>query len=211
MVADYLGIDPGLNGGFAIVSGDSIRFKMVMPTISFTTKEGKTKTEIDRDAVLSFLTLFPQHVHVAIEKQEAFRGQNIIASCTTCKNYGILLMAATAAHMYITEVPPDVWQAHFGIVSVKESGGESTKEQAFHIAQRLYPHADFKRSEQSHIVHDGIVDATLIANYCQVLFAPSISYKPVKGDKCEVAGTKRTMFQNGQEIEIADYFCKGAK
>ena len=172
MEADYLGCDPGLMGGWAIISGDRIRYKMVMPTISVTTKEGKTKTQIDRDAVLSFLTLFPQHVHVAIEQQEAFRGQDIKSSCTICKNYGILLMALTAAHMYITEKPPDVWQAHFGIVSVKKSQGKSTKEQAFHTAQRLYPNADFRRSERSHIVHDGIVDAVLIANYCQSLFAP---------------------------------------
>lgn len=174
MEADYLGIDPGLNGGFAVVSGDNIRYKMVMPTISFTTNDGKTKTQIDRDAVLSFLTLLPQHVHVVIEEQEAFRRQNITSTCTTCKNYGILLMAATVAHMYITEVPSGVWQEHFGIVSVKKGGGESTKEQAFHIAQKLYPNADFRKSERSHIVHDGIVDAVLIAKYCQSLFMPTI-------------------------------------
>lgn len=172
MKADYLGIDPGLNGGFAVVSGDRVRYKMAMPTISFTTEQGKTKTEIDRDAVLSFLTIFPPHAHVVIEEQEAFRGQDITSTCTTCKNYGILLMALSVARMYITVEPPKVWQAHFGIVSVKKGEGESTKEQAFHIAQRLYPNADFRKSERSHIVHDGIVDATLIANYCQSLFAP---------------------------------------
>jgi Holliday junction resolvasome RuvABC endonuclease subunit len=174
MTSDYLGIDPGINGGFAVVSGDSIRYKMVMPTISVTTKDGKTKTQIDRDAVLSFLTLFPQHVHVVIEEQEAFRKQNITSTCTICKNYGILLMALSAAHFYTTEVPSDDWQDHFGIVSVKKSQGESTKEQAFHIAQKLYPTADFRKSERSHIVHDGIVDAVLIANYCHSLFAPII-------------------------------------
>ena len=173
MTSDYLGIDPGLNGGFAIVSGNSIFYKMVMPTISVTTKDGKTKTQIDRDGVLSFLTLFPQHVHAVIEEQEAFRGQNITSTCTICKNYGILLMALSAAHFYTTEVPSDDWQAHFGILSVKKSQGQSTKEQAFYIAQKLYPNADFRKSERSHIVHDGIVDAVLIANYCQSLFASS--------------------------------------
>jgi Holliday junction resolvasome RuvABC endonuclease subunit len=172
MEADYLGIDPGLSGGFAVVSGDSIRYKMVMPTISFNTKDDKTKTELDREGILSFLTLFPKHVHVVIEKQEAFRGQDITSSCTICRNYGILLMGLTAAHFYITEVPSDIWQDHFGIVSVRKSQGQSTKQQAFHIAQRLYPIADFRKSKRSHIVHDGIVDAVLIANYCQSLFAP---------------------------------------
>jgi Holliday junction resolvasome RuvABC endonuclease subunit len=206
MEADYLGIDPGLKGGFAIVSGDRIRFKMVMPTISFTTEQGKTKTHIDRDAVLSFLTLFPQHVHVVIEEQEAFRKQNITSTCTTCKNYGILLMAATVAHMYITEVPSGVWQEHFGIVSVKKSQGQSTKEQAFHIAQKLYPTADFRKSERSHIVHDGIVDATLIANYCQSLFAPITDLmrpeETLKETYTANQGGKREITQERREGEI---------
>jgi Holliday junction resolvasome RuvABC endonuclease subunit len=162
MSRDYLGIDPGLAGGLVVVSGDRIKYKIAMPTLSFTTKAGKTKTEIDREGVLSFLKKLPEHTHVAIENVEAFRKQNITATCTTCKNYGMLLMAFTATHMYTTEVPPSVWQEHFGIVSVKESCGESTKEQAFHIVRDLYPKADFRRSERSRIVHDGMVDATLI-------------------------------------------------
>jgi Holliday junction resolvasome RuvABC endonuclease subunit len=180
MSADYLGIDPGLNGGFAVVSGDEIRYKMAMPTISFAPKDGKTKTEIDRDAVLSFLALFPPHVHVAIEEQGAFRGQDIISSCTICRNYGILQMALTVARMYITEVPSDVWQAHFGIVSVKKGGGKTTKQQALEIAQAKYPSADFRKSGRAHKAHDGIVDAALIAFYCQSLFlSPTVMSVPL--------------------------------
>ena len=171
MVLTYCGCDPGLNGGWAVISGDRIRYKMVMPTISFTTTDDKTKTELDREGILSFLATLPPHTHVAIEKQEAFRRQNITSTCTICRNYGILQMACTTARMYITEVPSKVWHEYFGIVSANEGKG-TTKEQAFHIAQRLYPNADFRRSERSHIVHDGIVDAVLIANYCQSLFAP---------------------------------------
>lgn len=173
MPADYLGIDPGLNGAFAVISGDRIRYKMVMPTISIKTKGGKTRREIVREGVLSFLATLPLHTHVAIEKQEAYRSQNVTSSCTICKNYGILLMALSATHMNITEVPSEEWQKHFGIVSKKKAGGQSTKEQAFPIAQALYPEADFLKSERSRRPHDGIVDACLIAHYCQSLFQSS--------------------------------------
>lgn len=189
MIRDYLGIDPGLNGGFAVVSCDKIKYKMVMPTLSFTTKDGKTKRELDRVGLVSFLVALPPQTHVAIEKVEAFRKQNITATCTTCRNYGVILMALTVARLYITEVPSDDWQAHFGIVSVKKAAGESTKEQALHIAQTLYPNEDFRKSGRSHTVHDGIVDATLIANYCQSLFAPfhqliePLDVKPIPGAK----------------------------
>lgn len=168
----YCGCDPGLQGAFAVVSGDRITYKLVMPTLSFTTKNGKTKREIDSEGVLSFLSRIPVHTHVVIEEQRAFRSQNITASCTLCKNYGKLLMALTAAHMYLTEVTADVWQAHFGIVSVKKGEGD-TKEQAYEIVQHLYPNTDFRKSERAFKPHDGIVDAVLIATYCQALFESS--------------------------------------
>jgi Holliday junction resolvasome RuvABC endonuclease subunit len=172
MTKEYIGIDPGLSGGFVVVSGDRIRCKMVMPTLSFTTEEGKTKTEIDREGVLSFLKIFPPHTHVVIEQQEAFRSQNITSTCTTCRNYGMLLMALTAVRFYVTEVPSSVWQKHYGIVSVKKGEGETTKQQAYKIAQAKYPHVDFRKSGRSQKPHDGMVDAALIADYCQSRFAP---------------------------------------
>ena len=99
MTEDYLGIDPGLTGGFAVVSGEKIKYKMVMPTLSFgNTKDDTTKTVIDREGVLSFLKIFPPHVHVVIELQEAFRSQNITSTCTTCKNYGMLLTRKGSHH-----------------------------------------------------------------------------------------------------------------
>jgi Holliday junction resolvasome RuvABC endonuclease subunit len=143
----FCGCDPGLAGGFAVVSGDKILYKMVkmvMPTLSVTTEEGKIKTEIDRQGVLSFLKTLPPHTHVAIEEVQAFRKQNITATCTTCKNYGILLMASTVAHMRITEVPSDIWQNHFGILPANNAGGKTTKQQAFDIAHMIYPNENFK-------------------------------------------------------------------
>lgn len=212
MTEDYLGIDPGLTGGFVVVSGDKIRYKMVMPTLSFgNTKDDTPKTMIDREGVLSFLKIFPPHVHVVIEEQEAFRSQNITSTCTTCKNYGMLLMALTVARFYVTEVPASVWQEYYGIVSVKKSKGKTTKQQAYKIAQAKYPHVDFRKSGRAQKPHDGIVDATLIAAYCQSLFAPSVELGEPAEDKWGIVGTKRTMYQNGQEVEIGDYKCDGAK
>jgi Holliday junction resolvasome RuvABC endonuclease subunit len=167
----YLGIDPGISGGFAVVSGDRILYKMVMPTLSFTTEAGKTKTELDREGILSFLATIPPHTHVVIEEVQAFRKQDITATCTTCRNHGMLLMALTFAHMYVSEVPSDVWQSHFGIFPANRAGGKSTKEQAFDIARMIFPDEDFKKSERAHKPHDGVVDATLMAKYCQALFS----------------------------------------
>jgi Holliday junction resolvasome RuvABC endonuclease subunit len=166
----YIGIDPGLMGGLVLISGDKIVYKMAMPTISHKTNAGKTKTEIDREGVLSFLSTIPPFTHVAIEEVQAFRKQNITATCTTCRNYGMLLMALTIAHMHISEVPSDIWNKHFGIVPAPKAGGKTTKQQAFDIAHMLYPNEDFQKSDRSHTFHDGTTDATLLANYCQFKF-----------------------------------------
>jgi Holliday junction resolvasome RuvABC endonuclease subunit len=163
----YLGIDPGFFGGFAVISGDKIVYKMVMPTISHKNKAGKTKTEIDREGVLSFLKKLRPHTPVAIEEVQAFRKQNITATCTTCKNYGILLTAMTVAHMRITEVPSDIWQKAVGIFPANKAGGKTTKQQAFDIARMIYPDENFTKSERAHKPHDGIVDSCLLAVYCQ--------------------------------------------
>jgi hypothetical protein len=66
---------------------------------------------------------------------------------------------------------PGDWQAYFGIVSVKKGRGETTKQQAYKIAQAKYPDVDFRKSGRAQKPHDGMVDATLIAGYCQSLFA----------------------------------------
>jgi hypothetical protein len=81
-------------------------------------------------------------------------------------------MALTVARFYITEEPSGVWQEHYGIVSVKKGEGETTKQQAYKIAQVKYPHVDFRKSGRAQKPHDGMVDAGLIAGYCQSLFAP---------------------------------------
>jgi hypothetical protein len=170
VMISFCGCDPGLNGGWVVISCDKIVYKMVMPTISFKTVDGKTKTEIDREGVLSFLATIPPHTHVVIEEVRAFRKQNITATCTTCRHYGMLLMGLTFAHMHITEVPSDIWAKHFGIVPAPKAGGKTTKQQAFDIAHMIYPDEDFRKSDKSHKFHDGIVDATLIANYGQSVF-----------------------------------------
>jgi len=158
----YLGIDPGLSGGFVYIEDHKIRYKLAMPTITITKANEDEKKELDRHAISSFLSLIPAHMHAVIEQQHPARNQSIVAICTTCKNYGILLMALHSAHLYITEVTSDVWQDYYSIVSVKKAKGKTTKQQALEIVKKIYPHLDLLASKQSTKEHSGIVDAILI-------------------------------------------------
>lgn len=170
MISEYLGCDPGLNGSFAVVSSDKIKYKIAMPTITISKANGDSKRVPDQHGISSFLSRIPKHTHCVIEEQHPARNQSIVAICTTCRNYGVLLGALYAAHLFTTEVTAKIWQEHFGIISVKKCGGKSTKEQGFDIAQTLYPGESFLKSDRSHKFHDGITDAILLATYCQFLF-----------------------------------------
>ena len=178
MQTGYLGIDPGLFGGLVYILEGGIRYKLVMPTITITKKNGDSKKELDRLGISSFLSDIPNHTNVTIEEQHPVRKQDINAICTTCKNYGIILMALHSAHLFVTEVTAKDWQDFYGIVSVKKAKGKTTKQQALPIAQSLFSGVDFRKSDRSRIPHDGIVDAALIANYCQSLFPHAITKAP---------------------------------
>lgn len=186
----YLGIDPGLSGGLVYILEGKIKYKLVMPTITITKKKGDSKKELDRLGISSFLSRIPNHTNVTIEEQHPARNQSIVAICTTCRNYGLLLMALHSAHLFVTEVSAKDWQDFYSIVSVKKAAGVTTKEQALPIAQSLFPGVDFRKSDRSRIFHDGIVDAALIARYCQSLFPQAVTKAPSDAylDWCDKQG-----------------------
>jgi len=176
-MTNYLGIDPGLDGGFVVLLDPRLDYrhpippimgKYVMPTINIS-KKGARRREIDRQSLLNSLQSLSYPTIAAIEEQIPVRNQNIKASYTTAKNYGMILMALTATGIRTKEVSAHDWHSHFGIVNNKKGKGKTTKAQAFEICRRLYPNEDFRKSERSKVFHDGIVDAVLIAEYCKFL------------------------------------------
>jgi hypothetical protein len=166
-MTSYLGIDPGLMGGLAVISDKAIDLKFAMPTITIT-KNGSSKKEIDMDGVLSFFYGLPRPLHCCIEEQHAFRG-NLASSCTVCRNYGVLLGLLCISNIEPNKITSDEWQSHFGIVPVKKHPqGKTTKQQAFEICSELYPNEIFGVSAKKPKYHDGIGDACLITRFCQL-------------------------------------------
>ena len=166
----FCGADPGLSGAFVCIENNTIKYKLAMPTLTITKANGDSRRILDQQGISSFLSQIPAHTHVVIEEQLAARNQNITATCTTCRNYGILLGALFAAHLFTTEVTVSDWHTYFGITPAREKFSDSTKVQAFKICRLRFPHEDFRRTQRSHVFHDGITDATLLALYCQSLF-----------------------------------------
>jgi Holliday junction resolvasome RuvABC endonuclease subunit len=167
----YLGIDPGLDGGFAVITDNHISLKLAMPTISKKSTTNKTKRHIDKSSVMNFLNALPVTTFIAIEEQIPVRNQSVTSVFTTAKNYGILLMAISVSVFQEPpiEVPSSFWHAHFGI-EPEPKAGKSTKAQAFEIVSSIFPNTDFRKSNRARTPHDGVVDAALIAKYGQSIY-----------------------------------------
>ena len=192
-MTSYIGIDPGLDGGIVCIRDGSIMFKLAMPTIKCKHEGGKTKRELDREGLKSLFQLLPHGTRGAIEEPISAREQSVQSTITVGKNYGILLMALTSAKVKLLEVTSKDWHFHYDIVPHRKGAGKSTKEQAFEVCSRLYPlDRDLRKSGRAHKPHDGIVDALLIADYCEWIHDCEAAMQitsPVLQPKAKLAST----------------------
>ena len=149
-----LGIAPGKNGGLALLDTDD----HAIPAQVWKMPE----TEMDIwDALhhggLRWQAYNLQHSyrelalsHAFIEKVHAMPGQGVSSTFNFGRNYGMLLMALTAASIPFTEVTPQKWQ---GVMDCRTGGDKNISKRR---AQQLFPNIN---------VHHWSADALLIALY----------------------------------------------
>jgi crossover junction endodeoxyribonuclease RuvC len=153
-----VGIDPGLSGGFCIMTlstksllHEDIVFEF-FPTIA---------SEPDFQK-LTYIFSCLLDCHAVLEKVAARPGQGVCSMFKFGRVYGAL-QALLAAHQIPSfEVTPQKWQAEMleGIpVIQKTSGKKDTKKMALLAAQKLFPSLTIPKK------HDGLVDALLIAEW----------------------------------------------
>lgn len=163
-----LGIDPGLNGGLALIAdkvllgvcvvGEPDANKQhlmlyLMPTIS-----GKDYDIQEMKRILKY----HRPTMAFIEQQIALPGQGLTSTLQTGKGFGILLGLMAALEIPHQVIGARQWQTKlFTGVSAKLD----TKAKSEIIAKRLFPGVDFRRSERASKAHDGLTDAACIAEY----------------------------------------------
>lgn len=175
MTKVYIGIDPGKAGGIMILnrkSGTSVEGN-VMPLI------GK---EYDVRKIFEILsgaaTEDSKACFCAIEDVHAIYGSS--AGSTFEFGYGVGLLEGIVVALGIpyAKIQPKKWQKEMfeGIPNQqkKSSTGKTmvndTKKMAEMAASRLFPDIDLKASSRCKKVHDGMVDALLIAEYAKRKF-----------------------------------------
>mgnify|MGYP001584058964 FL=1 len=161
-----MGIDPGLDGGIALIDGEGkVVLLSVMPTL-LTGKGGKRTLNIValRKILLGnveFVGDFEPADLICLERQQPYPSQGGVSNFTTGLGYGILL-ALIEGVWPLEIVGPKAWQKFYGIAGGE---GQDVKAQALLVGRGLYPNIDFRATPRCKKAHSGLVDALLIARY----------------------------------------------
>lgn len=180
-----LGIDPGLRGGLAFLTVSGQIELHPMPTIA------------DKDYDIQELKrLLSQNLPslVVLEQQIALPGQGLTSTLQTGKGFGILLGLLAGLEIPHQVVGSKAWQSklYTGVKATLD-----TKAKSEIIAKRLFPSADFRKSDRARVAADGLTDAACIAEYARRLYTGNgtsiekqVDHTPMEGneDICSKCG-----------------------
>ena len=144
-----IGVDPGSKGAIVILVLEGVK----------TLSVGSSK-EVS-GANLYDLIAQEKADHVFIEKAQSMPRQGISSAFTYGTGYGGLLAAVEIAKVPFTLISPRIWTSkmHLGCE------GDNPKEKSVKAFARIFPGMGDGIKNRNGKLHDGIVDAALIAMY----------------------------------------------
>jgi crossover junction endodeoxyribonuclease RuvC len=143
-----LGIDPGLDGGIAILDGSSIELLETIPTQP---KGGFIKRQIDAQKLSNILRVYPDLV-CYLEGVASRPGQGVASVFSFGDTYGAIRGVLGALNIPTYTVTPSKWKKELKI---------SSKEDSLKASKELFPSVQFKKKDHN------IAEALLIAYYGQ--------------------------------------------
>ena len=149
-----VGIDPGLTGAVALVSGDGRAVSVDdMPVVT----KGKGGHDLDLPALRDLLRdLAPERVYV--ERQQARPGNGACAAHTAGRIYGAILGILTALELPYELVTPQRWKK--AMLDGEPKDDSNPKAPSLRVARRLFPLVDLGRRKDA-----GRAEALLIAEW----------------------------------------------
>ena len=141
-----LGIDPGLDGGLAIIDGSAIELLETIPT---QTKSGFIKRQVDAEKLSNILRVYPDLV-CYLEGVASRPGQGVASVFSFGDTYGAIRGVLGALNIPTYTVIPSKWKKALQI---------SSKEDSLKAIKDLYP--DMKWLKKDH----NLAEAVLIAVY----------------------------------------------
>lgn len=163
----YIGIDAGLDGGIAeLDSAGNLLDLTVMPTV----KVGKGR-KIDLQVLSDYFALAKigcqrGRLYTFILEDPGGHAPSAagLRSMTYC--FAAIESLLVANKLRYHTVSARKWQSEFWSKSKMAKGQKfDTKAAALAEAKKLWPGESFRKSERAKIAHDGLIDASLLAEY----------------------------------------------
>jgi len=156
---NYIGIDPGLQGGIATIRNSGEMTTLIMPTHKIGKKRVLDNARLA--GIFSLSDLLNIKSYAILEQQQPMPKQGVTSMFSIGYGFGVLKQCLIDFSIPHEVVRAQVWQKEFGISGRKGN----TKAQALQICQSLFPDTNLLATKRSKKPHDGIVDAILIAEY----------------------------------------------
>lgn len=153
----YIGIDPGKNGGIAVIHD-----KLPKP-IDVTVYKYSDDDLIDVIDVCTKGSSIAVHrdeeIKCVLEKVNAMPGQGVVSMFNFGQNFGFIQGVLKSYEIPFELVPPQKWKKEFSVTSDKNTSIE--------VVKRLFPNVNLKATERCKKDHDGMAEALLMAEYAR--------------------------------------------
>lgn len=148
----YIGIDPGKNGGYAVINQEEFG----AGTVFAKPMDDKAFVEDMRFIADAFS---PNEIRCCLEKVGAMPGQGVTSMFSFGTGYGFIQGVLTAFEIPYQLVPPQTWKKVFSL--------NSNKQTSIEVCQRLFPDVSLYRTERCRKAHDGMAEALLMATFAR--------------------------------------------
>jgi crossover junction endodeoxyribonuclease RuvC len=139
---NYIGIDPGKKGGFAIISEDAVY----------------CRSWDDADFIRYMKSVEGSSCVVCLEHVGAMPNQGVTSMFNFGAGFGFIQGVLSAYHIPFELVRPQKWKKEFSI---------SDKNESIAVCQRLFPNLSLLPTERSRVPSDGMAEALLMAEYAR--------------------------------------------
>lgn len=143
----YIGIDPGKNGGIAIIKTFGNKIEKVGV---------KCYSDEDLLGILADAEKYIQKV-CYLEHVHAMPKQGVSSTFNFGMNFGFIQGVLKAYEIPYELVTPQKWKKEFSCTSDKNTSIE--------VCKRLFPNVNLKATDRCKKDHDGMAEALLIAEY----------------------------------------------
>lgn len=162
MIKHIIGIDPGKNGGIAVLT---LKRNRVHEDWWFIDKDwwfiDKARVEVfSEEALVKTCEQYgtkTKNAIVYLENVHAMPKQGVSSTFNFGKNFGFIQGAIKQAGLDLVLVTPQTWK--------KEIGCTADKSTSIKVCKELFPYVNLLASTRCRKDHDGMAEALLIAEY----------------------------------------------